>query len=78
MKTVLGNSGMATGGTGDVLAGVITSFVCQGMSAENAALLGVYVHSLAADMASQILGEYGLTPTDIINTLAYALKYLGG
>lgn len=77
-ENVLGNSGMATGGTGDVLAGVITSFVCQGMSAENAALLGVYVHSLAADMASQILGEYGLTPTDIINTLAYALKYLGG
>ncbi|UKI37389.1 MAG: hypothetical protein L6V93_04350 [Clostridiales bacterium] len=47
------------------------------MSAENAALLGVYVHSLAADMASQSLGEYGLTPTDIINTLAYALKIFG-
>ena len=77
-ENILGNSGMATGGTGDVLAGVITSFVCQGISTENAALLGVYVHSLAADAAALKFGEYGLTPTDIINTLACALKFLGG
>lgn len=75
---VLGNSGMATGGSGDVLAGIITSLAGQKISINSAAVLGVYLHSLAADMAALKLGEYSLTPSDIINTLAYALKFLGG
>ncbi len=77
-KNVLGNSGMATGGSGDVLAGVITAFLGQGVCAQKSALLGVYVHSLAADMAAADKGEYGLTPTDIVKTLPYALNFLGG
>lgn len=72
---ILGNPGMATGGTGDVLAGSIASFAAQGMSCEDAALAGVYIHSLAADMAAEELGEYGLTPGDIITALPYAIKF---
>ncbi len=77
-KNILGNSGMATGGSGDVLAGVIASFIGQKLDFSLSAILGVYIHSLAADMAALKLGEYSLTPTDIINMLAYALKFLGG
>ncbi len=76
---ILGNPGMATGGTGDVLAGVITSFAAQFKDIYNSALAGVYIHSLAADMASCIKGEYGLTPTDITEFIPYAIKYsIGG
>lgn len=75
MTNRLGNPGMATGGSGDVLSGAIASFVCQGFSLFDAAAAGVYVHSLAADMAAQEKGEYGLLPTDIISYLPYAVKY---
>lgn len=77
-KNILGNSGMATGGTGDVLAGIIASFTGQKLDFANSIILGVYVHSLAADMAALEYGEYSLTPTDIVNHIAYVLKYLGG
>lgn len=72
---ILGNPGMATGGSGDVLAGAIASFAAQGFDASNAALLGVYIHSLASDMAAFDLGEYGLIPTDTLEFLPYAIKY---
>ncbi|MBO5008094.1 MAG: NAD(P)H-hydrate dehydratase [Clostridia bacterium] len=72
---LLGNPGMATGGTGDVLSGTITSFAAQGKGMDNAAVMGVYLHSLAADMASYDKGEYSLTPTDIVEYLPYAVKY---
>lgn len=72
---ILGNPGMATGGSGDVLAGIIASFTAQGIPCEFAAASGVYIHSLAADMAAYNLGEYGLTPTDIIEYIPYAIKF---
>ena len=72
---ILGNPGMATGGSGDVLSGVIASFAAQGFGAENAALAGVYIHSLAADMAVTEKGEYGLIPSDVAEYLPYAVKY---
>lgn len=75
-RNILGNPGMATGGSGDVLAGVIASFIGQGI--ENAAESGVYIHSLAADIASSEKGCYGETPTDIIECLPYAIKYFAG
>lgn len=75
-KNILGNSGMATGGSGDVLAGVIASFVGQGI--ENAVQSAVYIHSLAADIAAEDKGDYGITPTDIIENLPYAIKYIEG
>lgn len=74
-ENALGNPGMATGGTGDVLAGAIASFLSQGHSMENAAKLGVYIHSLAGDMAALDKGEYSLIPSDIMNFLPYAIKY---
>ncbi len=78
LKNISGNPGMATGGTGDVLAGVIASFAAQGMNPFDAAITGVYIHSLAADMAAQEFGEYSLTPSDIISYLPYAIKFSSG
>lgn len=75
---MLGNPGMATGGSGDVLAGAIASFLSQGCSPLKAALAGVYFHSLAADMAVCEMGEYSLLPTDIIKYLPYAIKETQG
>ena len=72
---ILGNPGMATGGSGDVLAGIIASFKAQKLNCENAAVAGVYIHSLSADMAALDKGEYGLTPSDITETIPYAIKY---
>lgn len=74
----LGNPGMATGGSGDVLAGAIASFVGQGISIKNAAKLGVFVHSLAGDMSAIEKGMHSMMPSDIVENIAYALKYLGG
>ncbi|MBR2476511.1 MAG: NAD(P)H-hydrate dehydratase [Clostridia bacterium] len=73
-RNVLGNPGMATGGSGDVLAGVIASFIGQGL--EHAVECGVYIHSLAGDMAAVDKGEYGMIPTDIIENLPYAIKHI--
>ena len=71
---ILGNPGMATGGSGDVLSGAIASFMAQGMSAFDSALAGVYIHSLAADMGADFTGEYSLTPSDIISYIPHAIK----
>lgn len=75
-ENILGNPGMATGGTGDVLSGIINSFVGQLKDIKKAAMLGVFVHSLAADIANEKTGEYSLTPTDIIENISTVLKYL--
>ena len=71
-----GNPGMATGGSGDVLTGVITSLLAQGMSPLNAARAGVYVHGLAGDMMAKEIGENGLTAEDLPEGVARALKHL--
>lgn len=71
-----GNPGMATGGSGDVLTGVIASLMAQGMKTEAAARAGVYIHGLAGDMAAQKYGEHGLTAGDIAEHVAYAIKKL--
>ena len=69
-----GNPGMATGGTGDVLTGVITALVGQGLSNFDAAVLGVYVHGLAGDIAAKKFGQISLIATDIIESLGEAFK----
>ena len=74
-ENVLGNPGMAVGGSGDVLAGLISSFVSQGNSALLSALAGVYIHSLAGDMAALEYGEISLLPRDMIDFVPYAIKY---
>jgi NAD(P)H-hydrate epimerase len=71
-----GNAGMATGGSGDVLSGVIASFWGQGMAPHDAARAGVFVHGDAGDRAAMRLGERSLIPSDIIDCLPEATDYL--
>lgn len=68
MNTV-GNSGMATAGSGDVLTGIITGLLAQGMDPFEAAGVGVYLHGLAGDAAAGLKGERGMTAGDIIEGL---------
>ncbi len=65
----LGNSGMATGGSGDVLSGITVSLLAQGLNPTDAAKTAVYLHSLSADNAAKITGEAGLLPSDMIEAL---------
>jgi NAD(P)H-hydrate epimerase len=71
-----GNPAMATGGTGDVLTGVITALVCQGLAPLAAARLGVFAHGLAGDLAVQEMGPIGMTARDLLNHLPAAWKKL--
>lgn len=64
-----GNPGMATGGSGDVLAGMIASFSAQGMSPMNAAKCGVYLHGKAGDMAAGKYSQHAMLPSDMIEEL---------
>lgn len=69
-----GNPGMAKGGSGDALTGMITAFLSQNYSALDAAILGVYIHGLAGDVAAQKTTEYGLLASDLIEAIPDALK----
>ena len=71
-----GNPGMATAGTGDVLTGIIAALLAQGMEPVNAAVLGVYLHGRAGDMAAGRYGQHSLIATDIINALPDAFLSL--
>ena len=75
-RTVLnafGNNGMATGGSGDVLAGIIAAFLAAGSAPIDAAALGVLAHALAGDAAKQSCGAHGLMASDIIQGLTQVL-----
>lgn len=61
-----GNSGMAVAGSGDVLTGIISGLLAQGLSAIDAASLGVYIHGYAGDISADILGKSCMMPSDII------------
>jgi NAD(P)H-hydrate epimerase len=69
-----GNPGMATGGTGDVLTGLIAALAAQGLEVFAAAQLGVYLHGLAGDMARDVLGEVSLIATDLLDYLPGAFQ----
>lgn len=68
-----GNPGMATGGSGDVLTGLITALVCQGLDVLSAACLGVHVHGRAGDLAALQLGQAGMIASDLVQFLPAAL-----
>jgi hydroxyethylthiazole kinase-like uncharacterized protein yjeF len=69
-----GNPGMATGGSGDVLTGIILSLLSQGYTPENAALLGVYIHGLAGDIAAGEVCYESIIASDIINCIGKAFN----
>jgi NAD(P)H-hydrate epimerase len=69
-----GNPGMATGGSGDVLTGLITALWCQGLDPFDAAQLGVHLHGLAGDLAAEELGQVSLIASDLVRFLPAALR----
>ncbi len=69
-----GNPGMATGGSGDVLTGIVAALMAQGLSNLDAAILGTHVHGLAGDIAAQSLGQISLIAGDLIDALPQAFQ----
>jgi NAD(P)H-hydrate epimerase len=69
-----GNPGMATGGSGDVLTGLVVALLAQGLTAWDAAVLGVYLHGLAGDIAAARLGEESLIASDLVEFLPEAFR----
>jgi NAD(P)H-hydrate epimerase len=67
-----GNPGMATGGSGDVLTGLLVSLLAQAYEPNEAALIGVYLHGLSADIAVRTIGEEALLAGDIIEYIGQA------
>ncbi len=71
-----GNPGMATGGSGDVLTGILTGLIAQGYSSRDAALFGVYIHGLAGDLASNRKSKDAMIASDIIEFMSEAFKFI--
>ena len=71
-----GNSGLARGGSGDVLTGIIAAMLAQGCTAARAAALGVWLHGRAGDLAAERLTEYAMTPEEVIGALPGAFREL--
>jgi NAD(P)H-hydrate epimerase len=69
-----GNPGMATGGTGDILTGVIAALLCQGLTPLEAAQLGAHVHGLAGDLAAAQLGQVSMIASDLLRYLPEAFQ----
>lgn len=69
-----GNPGMAVGGSGDVLAGILVSLLGQGIAPLEAAACGAWLHGAAGDLCAAEMGQYGMLPTDMLNVLPRLLK----
>lgn len=74
LRNTTGNPGMAKGGSGDVLAGVILSLLGQGLSPLDAAACGAFLHGAAGDRCANARGEYGMTPSDMLEALPAVLR----
>ena len=68
-----GNSGLAKGGSGDVLTGIVAALLAQGATAVRAAAVGVWLHGRAGDLAAERLTPYGMTPEDVVSSLPAAI-----
>lgn len=73
---ITGNAGLAKGGSGDILTGVLTSLLAQRYSAKNACILGVWLHGKAADVAAEKYSKESMLPTDVINTFGSVFEEL--
>ena len=73
---ITGNSGMAKGGSGDVLLGIITSFLAQQYSSEESAVFGVWLHGKAGDFAAEKHSKEAMLPSDLIDELGNVFKIL--
>jgi NAD(P)H-hydrate epimerase len=71
-----GNPGMATAGTGDVLTGIIASFLAQKLTPQSASILGVYIHGLLGDVVAKKKGKHSLIASDIINAIPNVFQSL--
>jgi ADP-dependent NAD(P)H-hydrate dehydratase / NAD(P)H-hydrate epimerase len=72
----VGNPGMATAGSGDVLTGIILSLLGQGYSPEEASILGVHLHGLAGDIAAREESQEALIASSIVGCIGKAFKFL--
>lgn len=70
------NSGMATAGSGDVLTGIICGLIAQGTNPFSAAIIGVYIHSVAGNIARRLKGERGMIASDILDQVPQAFLSL--
>jgi len=73
-----GNAGMATGGSGDVLTGVIASFIGQGLKPLDAAIAGVYLHGVSGDNIAKRIGEHGLIAGDLVQEIPKVIMDISG
>ena len=71
-----GNAGMATGGMGDVLAGILAGLLAQGLKVEDALKFGVFLHGFVGDRAAQEKGEMGLIASDVVEGLPRGIRTL--
>ena len=73
-RNCTGNPGMAVGGSGDVLSGIIVSLLGQGLKPLEAAACGAWLHGAAGDLCAAEMGQYGMLPTDMLHALPRLLK----
>ena len=75
-ENTTGNSGLAKGGSGDALTGIITAFLAQNYATESSCILGVYLHGLAADITLESQSNESMLITDVIENLGQAFKHI--
>ena len=78
LKNTTGTPGMAKGGSGDVLTGIITALAGQGLAPFDAAGAGVFIHGYAGELAEKKHGQYGMLPTDTIDEIGIAIRDITG
>lgn len=69
-----GNPGMAVGGSGDVLAGILVSLLGQGLKPLEAAACAAWLHGAAGDLCAEEIGQYGMLPTDMLSRIPRLMK----